>query len=300
MNKTVHISVCIFGSYARNQLDKFSDKDILIVASSKLAASSAIETWSNEGWSVAFYTWKRLRKMAKNGSLFIQHLKQDGIIEQDPSLELSKLLSSYAPNPCYREEIVYSSDMIRSLDRTPLNKWEIQMQCDVLYTYTRNAGILELASLGCYEFEFSKIVEILANSYSLTACDVKALLRLRTIKAQYRARQICNFNTKIVLETASKPVSKIFNHAFTPINSHSPIRFLNVPYGTLREIEARLISYYSPVLLDNLSTGTLLDDYWDYVTNPRQYSWSIKAINPISLEHLNNQITKFVNVAQSA
>jgi len=295
-----NVAVCIFGSVARDQNDCYSDKDILIISDKKLEALEVIEKWAEEGWSVAFYTWERLAKMARIGSLFIQHLKQDGIIKSDPSLKLSKLLSEYEPKKDYGDVIEASKDMARPLDRTPKEIWETQMQCDVLYTFTRNSGILELASHGKYQFDYTKIIKHLANLHSLNNIEIESLLNLRSIKAQYRARKPTVIDCSKYLKVAKNTVSKIFNEKFLEIDSHNPIRFLNVPYGTLRDIEARLISYYQPDFLDQLSTGTFLDVFWASIIDPRQYSWSIKTMTSRDITTLNKSISDIVNFRASA
>ena len=294
------ISICVFGSYARNQNDIYSDKDVLIVADNKTIAKNIITQWDKNNWSVAFYTWKRLKKMSQKGSLFIQHLKQEGLILNDSDGRLAFLLTNYEPKNSYREDFFASEDLIRPLDRISGNFWQSQMQCDVLYTYFRNAGIFELATKGIYEFEYQKIIEQLANWYPISALGVQALLELRIIKTQYRARAVTAIDYTETLHLAKLAASNIFDVKFHPIHSNSPARLLNIPYGTLRDIEARILSYYDPEFLDQLTTGTDIDEYWQSIIDPRLYSWAIKKINLTEIGKLNKSISEIGGLLLSA
>ena len=101
-------SVCIFGSVARKNQDSLSDKDALIIFDGSETCKELKRQWSGQGWSVVNYTDKRLTKMADAGSLFVQHLKQEGIILEDANNVLCDLLASYEPKEDYSDQIIES------------------------------------------------------------------------------------------------------------------------------------------------------------------------------------------------
>ncbi len=94
-------AICIYGSVARKDQDDLSDKDVLILFDGSNGYNKMKRKWADGGWSVASYTPKRLKKMANAGSLFVQHLKQEGLILEDTTGILNDILSAYEPKPDY-------------------------------------------------------------------------------------------------------------------------------------------------------------------------------------------------------
>ncbi len=284
-------SICVFGSVARSTQDSNSDKDVLVVSGSRLSSRKTISQWEKRGWSVAFYTWNRLTQMASKGSLFVQHLKQDGQHVKDRSGNLKSLLENYQPKKSYRAELAESKLLTRALERRCDSIWSAMFQCDVLYTFIRNAGILELASQGVYEFEYPRIIAKIGEIKGLSSHEVTALEHLRLQKAAYRER---NFGVPDSLETAEnvKGISQLhFEVDYRQLRSTADARIFDLPYATLRDIEARLLAYASPKSFDALPINSAIQQLWDWVVNPRNYSWNIRCINDAQMQAINRTIS---------
>lgn len=89
----------LFGSHARGNARPESDIDVLQLASS----SRAYETGA---LSVTVYRPEDLRKMATRGSLFVLHLRHDGIVLHDPGTDdtmgvLEQILKDWRPPSSY-------------------------------------------------------------------------------------------------------------------------------------------------------------------------------------------------------
>src|SRR5205823_2503831 len=78
--------------------DQLSDRDLLLVSGNFRAVEEASASMTSEGYSCAGYTWKKLRYLAARGSLFIQHLKQEGILLRDRGNQLGLLLKGFVPS----------------------------------------------------------------------------------------------------------------------------------------------------------------------------------------------------------
>lgn len=285
------ISICVFGSVARGNSDCFSDKDVLLVSNSRFDAQETIKQWSSMGWSVSCYTPNRLLRMLKTGSLFLQHLKQDGVIVFDTDNWLHKLLVSFRPKESYLSDLVLSESLARAADRIPSNLIQSYMLCDVLYTYLRNACILHLACKGRFEFDYSRLLGGMAEIYGFDNSTFCLLEKLRQIKNQYRDRNFDNSEAKETLAGAKIAISSIFGIQFSDLDAFSRVRQLSLPYATLRDAEARLLSSYPIELLDLGQVEPEIASIWFNILDPRRYSWEVrKGLNDSRLESLNQML----------
>ena len=66
-------SIAHFGSSLRNDFDKYSDKDLLIVAEDWATVNKLKANYQNQGWSVSTYTYSKLEYLSKQGNLFVKH-----------------------------------------------------------------------------------------------------------------------------------------------------------------------------------------------------------------------------------
>lgn len=82
-------SIMLFGSFARGDEQASSDIDILLLSSKKRKA------YNSGRYSFSTYTPEKLIQMAIHGSLFILHLKNEGIILEDKDDYLSSILARY-------------------------------------------------------------------------------------------------------------------------------------------------------------------------------------------------------------
>lgn len=89
------LGVMLYGSQARGSADMDSDVDVLQVVANGSGA------YSNGGVMVTAYTPAHLHQMAAQGSLFILHLRADGVVISDPDRVLRRALDAYTPPASY-------------------------------------------------------------------------------------------------------------------------------------------------------------------------------------------------------
>lgn len=272
-------SVCIFGSAARGSTDTLSDKDVLIVADDPKRRRQLEGKWAGEGWSVASYSPSRIRGMVRMGSLFIQHLKTEGIVVLDNCDWLANLLHSSEPKPNYKSDFQSALQLLKPLERLTSGYWQNLMAADLGFVFIRNAGIYTLADRGHYEFSYERIVKELAGDIELSRLEMDLLLRLRALKVAYRTRNRSpgnSFDLNTLLEVCSKVAGV---HISQSISADAPIRLMPLRYATIRDVEARIIMKFTPPCLDQSMQTRELSSLWKMVTAPREYSWSIREID---------------------
>lgn len=271
-------SVCIFGSVARKDHDGLSDKDVMILFDGSDTSKELKKQWSDNGWSVANYTKKRLAKMSDAGSLFIQHLKQEGIILNDTNNVLNDLLISYSPKDNYSEHISESLAALRLLEHVPATHELGYWSADVLHVLIRNLGILKLANEGIYEFSFRGVAEQLVNLGKLATSDIEIFEELRMAKSFYRSGLLPLVPAHEVVEGGLRVITKLCGVSLE--RSHS-LDFStpkhDQPYFDLRAIEKILVAYNGLPVPNTSYSSPVEERIWRRVMNPRAYSWDVKT-----------------------
>ncbi|GHC88102.1 hypothetical protein GCM10007320_34960 [Pseudorhodoferax aquiterrae] len=177
-------SVAIFGSTVRGDVDAFSDRDILLAGA--LVDNAFEAKLSAAGYSTSCYTWQQMDGLARDGSLFLQHLKQEGRILVDREGRLESLLTGYRPLREYGHRIHENLELFEMVggaaEFESLHGWAF----DVLAVGFRNHAILSLANVGRYVFSFSALVEETAEIHRLSAHEKRLLSDLRVRKRDYR------------------------------------------------------------------------------------------------------------------
>ena len=143
------------------------------------------------GWSCTAYSWARLQRASDQGSLFVQHLKQESKVLRDPSERLSELLARFSPKPSYTREAFGAASLLGNLvqdlpqcDAGPM--WTL----DVLSAGFRSLAVANLADHGIYAFANSEIIDGLVKIGMLRREDGYRLHSLRQFKSLYRKGMI--------------------------------------------------------------------------------------------------------------
>ena len=143
-------AVWLYGSHARGVVDSCSDLDILVATD---ALTHIDEIHGNvpvelNGASLTVYSWNEIRLMADYGSLFLQHLKLEGVpLYESPSHRgnLRGLLDNIVDYKHARRDIrgfkVVLEDVAEALSFGGQEKYELS----VLATIIRHSTIL-----GCW------------------------------------------------------------------------------------------------------------------------------------------------------
>ena len=187
---TIHseqTAFALFGSAARGDSDIFSDRDLLVVSDDDTALREMRAKYEAFGWSCTAYSWSRLQRAADDGSLFVQHLKQESRVLRDPSSRLAHLLAQYSPKASYKRESDGAASLVGTLmQHLPLCDAGPMWTLDVLSVGFRSLAVATLADNGMYEFSNSGIIEGLTRVGMLSKDDGNRLNVLRRFKSLYR------------------------------------------------------------------------------------------------------------------
>jgi hypothetical protein len=257
-------STCIFGSTARKRADRYSDRDVLVVASDKHELAVAAFQWQSAGWSVSSFTHEEISGMASRGSLFVQHLKQEGVIVQDEAEFLGSLLQTYQPKRDYEPDLADSTALLFDISAIHTRAYWPTMCCaDIAYGAIRNIAISRLASRGVYIFDYNKLLDYWAAECLISLSECAALRGLRILKHMYRARR-ADADIEPAYTTAVEAAMKLFGS----------VRGFPAPdegYRGLRLLELDLVTRFDPRHLDTLPTTHTLAGAWAFIRSPRGY-----------------------------
>lgn len=183
-----YYSVAHFGSLVRPEYDKYSDKDLLIVGDTYASVKKIKEDYESQGYSVSLYTYKKLKYLSENGSLFLDHLKKEAVIIEDFKSKLSKIISLHISEKPTESKIKGARDYFFILNNIPNSNIGFAWFCDCFYVGLRNYLILKSAQNGFYTFSYLQLLEEFVSNNTLSLQDKKVLKELRVIKRSYRQK----------------------------------------------------------------------------------------------------------------
>lgn len=182
-----NISSIIYGSSARLDNDIYSDKDILI-ASNYIDdnVEKEAKNLAATGWNCSLYTYSQLESLAKSGSLFIQHLKQDGKNIIDHCGILAKIFEHFSAKKSYSNDIVSAKNFFETIALVEHSSLGILWAIDVIIVGLRNYSILLSAENDIYEFSYKNLITNSKHIANLTTNEKNILLSLRKYKYIFR------------------------------------------------------------------------------------------------------------------
>jgi hypothetical protein len=258
----MNYSVAIFGSSLRDDFDKYSDKDLLIVADNYDLLKQLEEKYSSENWSISFYTYSKLEYLSKNGSLFLKHLKEEAKILHDDNNAIKNILSDYSIKSSYNLEVKEASDFFEIIQYIPHTNSGLAWFCDTLYVGLRNYLIFSNSEENVFEFSFNKLLIKLKNENRISQNQLNILKELRVIKRNYREDIIDEF-----------PSTDFVNKVIEIIEYLGLIKKIQIikPTSFQSLVEEKINSYqYSPYQKLRLLEG--------YYTSQNQNLFEIKKI----------------------
>ncbi|WP_156401021.1 nucleotidyltransferase domain-containing protein [Acidovorax sp. Root568] len=178
-------SLALFGSVPRGDADQFSDRDVLLAGACEDQIMRS--NLANAGYSPSVYTWPQMEALSRDGSLFLQHIKQEGHVLRDRHGRLNSLLERYRPLVDYRHRIEENLELFEMTRGTPACVSAMGWSFDVLAVAFRNHAILQLANTGRYVFSYPALVAETTRAHGLSVEEAELLAALRRRKRDYRA-----------------------------------------------------------------------------------------------------------------
>ena len=296
-------SEAIFGSSARGDADKLSDRDILIVDENIALLRIRAAVLKADGWSVASYTFKKLEALAARGALFVQHLKLESRILVDRSNRLASVLSAYQPKTCYAVELDANSRLAGLLSIVGEGSLSEMWAADVLYVTVRNYGVLKLAGEGIHVYSFDGILAGLVDSDLISKTSAKHLRQLRFMKCLYRSGETAlpgKVLNSVQLALSGLPVGhfprKILQVSSTKVLLSMPPKRCDAAYLILRDLEKRLIA--AQFLNCGPVSESELHDLQRWVADPRIYANLSASLAPALRKQLRRYSNRNDDLAQ--
>lgn len=279
-------SEATFGSCARGDADRLSDRDFLIVDDDLTILNMRARSLKAEGVSVAAYTFRKLESLAGKGALFIQHLHLEASIVADRNGRLAAILNAFRPKESYDTEIRDNARLASLIATVPPGVQSELWAADVLYVTVRNFGVLWLAGRQRYTFAYSRILEALQEEAVLDAVGVSRLRRLRFLKSLYRSDSSAASGSilKMVMAALAGLPRDVFP-ARSSIVSASEILAASAPadhspaYLHIRDLEKRMLAARS--LIGDTFNDPALSALRNWIRDPRAYANLSAARAPI-------------------
>lgn len=146
---TSRTCVWLYGSYARGDADKMSDKDFLLIGDAPNSPElAAFDDLGLRDGSVSQYSWSEIRNMASHGSLFLEHLKLEGVVVYESPECRGVLRNLLKDLPRYvrgERDVQAFVTVLKDVREELLAGSPISYELGVLGTVIRHASIL-----GCY------------------------------------------------------------------------------------------------------------------------------------------------------
>lgn len=288
-------SVAIFGSSLRADFDKYSDRDLLVVANDYETLEKLKTEYSKDNWSISYYTYSKLKYLAENGSLFIKHLQNESKIIIDVKDKLDEILNEFKPKNNYKKDIKDCEnyfDIIKAIPKTDLG---FAWFCDSLYVGLRNYLVFKNAENGIFEFSFIKLLNGLKEQGKIRQSDIEILKELRVIKRNYREEILdelpsLSFIKKVIpiakaigiLET----VKILDSLTFQNIIDKDIIRKKFNPYQRLRLVEG----YYCSQELNIPELKKIISNPQFYASKMKDNNFTMNLISEIKKRHTTTYI----------
>ena len=272
-------SEAIFGSSARRDVDRLSDRDYFIVDVSSTLRHMRRLHLEQLGWSVASYSWERMKRLIRRKALFAQHLKLEALVVKDDDDRLKHTLSQYAPASGYRADMDATGAAIMAVVGGSHSVCADNWAFDVLAVNVRNLAILCLADQGEYLFDYDAVVRRLTTTHGLLDTDAENLLLLRELKARYRQGEMLSGFSKTdrnrVLSSVQRCLERVRCSFSQMRGAHGFLDYSGVgdPYLRSRLIERDVLRSRPRTIADQeeweLNARSLLAK----ASRPRDYLW---------------------------
>ena len=197
-------SIAIYGSSTRENFDKYSDKDLLIVAENYWDLKTLRVEYEKQGFSVSTYTYSKLKFMSENGSLFIDHLVKESKILFDKQNLFVSILQNHKSKKPTKAQFTDNQKYFDLLEFVPNSSKGFGWFCDCLYVGIRNFLILKSADRGSFNFSYLTLLEETVSEKLITKNEFNVLKELRVIKRNYREKVFDELPSKDYIQKVIK------------------------------------------------------------------------------------------------
>lgn len=267
-------SIAIFGSSLRTDFDKYSDRDLLVVADDYETLKKLKEHYSKDDWSISYYTYSKLQYLSKTGSLFIKHLQRESEVFVDENERFSKILSEFNEKTDYTNDIEDSIGYFEIVNIIPKTNLGYAWFCDCLYVGLRNYLIFKNAENGTFEFSFIKLLNRLNNQGVISQSDIQILKELRVIKRNYREEVIDELPSLSYVESLVPIIKKI--EILNSVKIVDPLIYQNFIDKCI--IKGKFNSYQRLRLVEGYycSQELNISELKKIISNPKSYTSKMK------------------------
>lgn len=147
-------AILLFGSRAREDNQRGSDTDLLLIAPQNMPRHKSIGHLS-----MFFYPWDKLVDDARTGDLFVCHIVREAKPVFDPLLQLDQLRSLFQLRASYAHEIQQARELGWFLDRYA-NELNAQVVVRRMIWCVRTILIARLAELGRPQFAPAELASV--------------------------------------------------------------------------------------------------------------------------------------------
>ncbi|MDF7631224.1 hypothetical protein PUG46_18365 [Erwiniaceae bacterium L1_55_4] len=236
-----------FGSKVRGNSDEYSDEDLLIVCPDE-RRGEYVNIYLNSGFNLSFFSLNQLIWMRTKGSLFLQHIKRDGVIVYDSQNKFFNFINSCDFLFPSENELRRCESTISFLSELPdydgLHSWK----ADFLYSVSRDYLIKMLASKGQLAFGIDEICDLSIKLLGVSKIDIENFKKLREIKSNYRNSKLnvpCFYEQAVLVESWLSTMMDNFNIKLMPkqitVRHALNLREFESTYEALRCLEALFI-----------------------------------------------------------
>ena len=198
----------LFGSRIRGDSNKYSDKDVLILANDWDNAKSVSDIYSQKGYEVSFHNIAKAKKLISRGSLFFKHIIDEGKLVIGKPSDSENILSKWSYSKNYQDQIDLNKNLFSVLRHLPKHPASNIVAVDLIIISIRNILIRKLAMRNTFEFSWNNIFMRAINIGLLNSSDLSTLVAARHFKNLYRRGDDLYIQEKF-LSRLSQILSKI-------------------------------------------------------------------------------------------
>lgn len=179
-------AMVLFGSVARGDSDHLSDRDLLLVSDDSSSLTKSSQKLRALGWSCTGYFWEQLESAVSRRSLFIQHLRLEGIVIYDRDNRCRHLLEGSQQRGSYIWEVNQARELFSLVEVIPKVPWGLGWALDITAVALRSFGFATMADEGSLQYTFDAVLNMLIITGKLKKEEASLLSNLRSWKNCYR------------------------------------------------------------------------------------------------------------------